>query len=476
MEATTWAGLFAERARGDDPAIRTATESWTTGELAELVGGAHRWLETLDLPLGRPVPALLSSGPEALALVLAGTLTGRPLAPLSLRLTAREVGACVAPMASPLVVAEAEALPLAHAVAELTGRLAVPVPELSPAQLAAPADLPGDSPALVLHTSGTTGVPKAVTVTQSALAARARCQSRVIRLGPGDVYTTASPFHHIAGVGTVLVALGAGAGVVLGPPFTVDAWRSLERFRPTHAVLVSSMIEALLADEALNLPSLRVLMYGSAPMRGTTARAAIAALPGVDLMNIYGQTEGSPLTCLDGADHRRAATEGRDYLLATVGRPVEGVELRVVGPTPRSEGEMWARAPHLFGAGPDGWLRTGDVGSVDTDGYVRLVGRKGDLIIRGGENVYPLEVERVLAEHPLVREAAVVGVPDDRLGQAVRAVIVPADPAEAPDPTDLRTFARRQLAGFKVPASWRFVDDLPRNAVGKVVRAQLSGL
>jgi acyl-CoA synthetase (AMP-forming)/AMP-acid ligase II len=147
--------------------------------------------------------------------------------------------------------------------------------------------------------------------------------------------------------------------------------------------------------------------------------------------------------------------------------------LRVERPNSVGEGEVCARAEHLFHTDPDGWLRTGDIGTIDSDGYLRLVGRKGDLISRGGENVYPVEVEHVLAEHENVVEAAVVGMPDERLGQSVRAFVVLSDPSNPPGPEDLRSFARERLAGFKVPASWVFVDALPHSAVGKLLRREL---
>jgi acyl-CoA synthetase (AMP-forming)/AMP-acid ligase II len=136
-------------------------------------------------------------------------------------------------------------------------------------------------------------------------------------------------------------------------------------------------------------------------------------------------------------------------------------------------GEVVARGDHLFVVDDEGWLRTGDLGRLDDEGYLHLVGRRGDRIIRGGENVYPVEVERVLEQHPGVREAAVIGVADRRWGEVVRAVIVPVDPARPPDPDDLRAHTRALVAGFKVPAQWTFVDDLPRNAGGKLLRRLL---
>jgi acyl-CoA synthetase (AMP-forming)/AMP-acid ligase II len=160
-------------------------------------------------------------------------------------------------------------------------------------------------------------------------------------------------------------------------------------------------------------------------------------------------------------------------LLASVGRAAPGVQVRIADPDGSGAGEVTARADHLFAPGPDGWLRTGDLGRLDDDGYLYLVGRHGDMIIRGGENVHPLEVENRLLEHPRVADAGVIGVPDRLLGEAIKAFVVPADPADPPGGEELRAFARAALAGFKVPAEWELVSSLPRNATGKLLRRQL---
>jgi acyl-CoA synthetase (AMP-forming)/AMP-acid ligase II len=193
----------------------------------------------------------------------------------------------------------------------------------------------------------------------------------------------------------------------------------------------------------------------------------------VGLVNLYGQTEGSPITCLGPEDHRGIRDEGREDLLLSVGRAAPGVELRIERADESGVGEVVARAAHLFLADEDGWLRTGDLGRLDEDGYLFLQGRRGEKIIRGGENIYPLEVERVLETHPGVREAAVVGVPDRRWGETVKAVIVAVDPQQPPVPDELRAYVRASLAGFKVPTDWSFLEELPRNANGKLLRRQL---
>ena len=255
--------------------------------------------------------------------------------------------------------------------------------------------------------------------------------------------------------------------------FSVAGWRALADRGVTHANVVPSMLQMLLDADALQVGSLRTLLYGASRIEPELARATMAALPGVDLVQGYGQTEGGPHTVLSGADHRRAVAD--PALLTSCGRPAPGVRVRIVADAAAADGvgAVEVSSPYLFAAGPDGWLVTGDLGRLDDAGYLHLVGRTGDGIVRGGENVHPAEVERVLLAHPAVRDAAVVGIPDARLGQTVGALIVPSDPTAPPDVAELRRHARAQLAGFKVPVAWRFVPGLPRHPMGKLLRHRL---
>jgi acyl-CoA synthetase (AMP-forming)/AMP-acid ligase II len=232
------------------------------------------------------------------------------------------------------------------------------------------------------------------------------------------------------------------------------------------------MIEMLLAENLLDAVSLRTLIYGASPISPTTLRRVLDALPDVDLINIFGQTEGSPITSLSPLDHRRAAG-GDDELLRSVGRPVPGLRLRVDNPDESGTGELLAAATHLSVHDADGWLHTGDLGEVDSDGYVHLRGRRHDMVIRGGENVYPLEIENILTAHPAVAAAAVVGVPDARLGENLAAFVVATDTEHPPRQDELRSLLRAHLAGFKIPAYWYDVDALPLNSSGKISRATL---
>jgi acyl-CoA synthetase (AMP-forming)/AMP-acid ligase II len=198
----------------------------------------------------------------------------------------------------------------------------------------------------------------------------------------------------------------------------------------------------------------------------------MAALPGVRFVNLFGQTEGSPITALTMDDHELAAS-GRPELLSSVGRAAPGVEIVIDAPGPDGIGEIRARAEHFFFVDGDGWLRTGDLGRLDVDGFLSLSGRKGDKIIRGGENVYPLEVEQVVATHPAVAEVCVFSLPDRTYGERVCAAVVAAAGNALPPWDDLRAHARQRLAGFKVPSVWEEVVELPRNSAGKVVRRRL---
>jgi len=456
------------------PAVVTAAQTWSGNRLLTHAAGVACWLSGAGLPEGVPVPALLEASPEALALVLAGAATRRPIAPLGPRLTARELAGCIERLAAPCLIAQPPFADMAAAVAADLGLKVLALDDLpGPARGSGPLPVPspGDT-AVILHTSGTTGHPKAVPYRHDRLARRCRLNAALQQLRPGSVFATASPFHHIAGLGNIMVALAAGATTVAVPRFTVAAWRELEPLGVTHALAVPTMVEMLLGQGALPLGTLRVMQYGASPIHPDTLRTAMGQLPGADFLTLYGQTEGSPITWLSPEDHRLAAA-GREELLASVGRAAPGVEVRLADPDGSGAGEVIARADHLFATGPDGWLHTGDLGRIGDDGYLYLVGRRGDMIIRGGENVYPQEVENRLLEHPRIADAAVVGVPDRLLGETIKAFVVPADPADPPASEELRAFARAALAGFKVPAQWEFVPSLPRNATGKLLRRQL---
>jgi acyl-CoA synthetase (AMP-forming)/AMP-acid ligase II len=439
----------------------------------ELIGKAVTaadLLVDLDVQAGQPIPALLTANARALALLIGGAVANRPLAPLGPRQTPTELAEMVRRSGSPVLLAEAAFAETGRQVADAVGIRAVTVPSLPVSRR--PLDPQPGPTAMYLHTAGTTGVPKRVSLSDRVLDARAELLRRLIGIGPDDRYATGSPLHHIGGLGNVLVALTTGAAVICTTRFSSDWWRSLKQLDATHCLLVPTMIEMLLSEGLLDAVPLTTLIYGASPITVDTLRRVLDVLPDVAMVSLYGQTEGSPITSLGPDDHRLAAARDPD-LLYTVGRPVSGLRLQIDGPDRAGIGEVLAAAAHLSAQDADGWLHTGDLGVLDDNGYLRLCGRRHDMAVRGGENIYPLEVENVLSAHPAVAAVGVVGVPDPRLGETLAAFIVPTDSAHPPRPEELGSFARLKLAGFKIPQYWYVVGELPLNSAGKVVRATL---
>jgi acyl-CoA synthetase (AMP-forming)/AMP-acid ligase II len=472
--ARTWNELVVARwSASTAPAVVDDDATWSGEELLARAGGASAWLDELGFSVGAPVPALVDESATAIALIVGAALSGRPLAPLGTRLTADEIAVAVEGLGARSLVAEPATAALAADAAARAG-VEVQIIDGTPP----PGDLPHhraepDDVVAIVHTSGTTGAPKAVPIRHETLLPRIPIHTDLLGFGPGARYSSASPLHHTGGITMVLSALGAGTALIPQARFSIDGWRRVGELGVTCALLVPTMIDVLLAEGALADAAPATLQYGAAPIHVDTLRAALAALPDTQFVQIFGQTEVSPITALTHADHAQALA-GRPELLGTVGRPVAGLELMVEDPDDGGVGEITIRAPHAFVSDGDGWRRTGDLGTVDAEGYVRLHGRTGDRIVRGGENIYPAEIEAVLATHPKVREVAVVGVADRRWGEVLRAVVMPVDVTRPPTLAELQDLARDRLAHFKAPAELVVVDALPRNANGKVVRRLLA--
>jgi acyl-CoA synthetase (AMP-forming)/AMP-acid ligase II len=452
------------------PAVIDESGTVTGGELIGKAAAAAEMLRSLNLEVGQPVPALLTTNADAIALLLGGAASNGPIAPLGPRMTATELADLVRRSGSPVLLTEAPHEHTAAQVAEMTRVRTVLVPRFAPSHR--PLRVESGPVSIHLHTAGTTGDPKRIPLTDRVLDKRADLLARVIGIGPGDRYATGSPLHHIGGLGNLLVAVTTGASVVCTSRFSLEWWCGLKALEATHCLLVPTMIEMLLNERLLDAVPLKTLIYGASPISEDTLRRVLEVLPDVDVVSLYGQTEGSPLASLSPADHRRALIETSD-LLSTVGRPVEGLRMRIDAPDAAGVGEVFAAGEHLSAIDADGWLHTGDLGIVDDDGYLRLCGRRNDMVIRGGENVYPIEVENVLVTHPGVAAVGVVGVPDRRLGETLAAFVVPVDAADPPGVDELRSFTRASLAGFKVPQYWYTISELPLNSAGKVLRATL---
>jgi acyl-CoA synthetase (AMP-forming)/AMP-acid ligase II len=272
-----------------------------------------------------------------------------------------------------------------------------------------------------------------------------------------------------------------------------EMFRLIERFRLSAIIAVPTIVIDMITQPdfaARDFASLRTMCFGGSPMAPEWQRRAFAAFPHVDLVQAYGMTETAPVMTLGNSDDirtRLAAGEDGGPLTAA-GKPVAMMEMRVADEAgnvlgPGETGEIQSRGPNLMNGYlnmPDettralagGWMRTGDVGHIDAEGYVYIHDRIKDMVITGGENVYSGEVEAALTRHPQVHEAAVIGVPDDKYGEALLAVVIPA-PGAAPVPDDLVAHCRELIAGYKIPRQYRFVDEFPRSPMGKVLKTEL---
>ena len=350
---------------------------------------------------------------------------------------------------------------------------------------------PGDV-ALLLYTSGTTGVPKGVMLTNRGMSYTPRLGAEVWEMSAASVNLVAMPLFHIGGIGYGLSTMSLGGHTVVMREFdTAAIIETIATYGVTHSFFVPAAIQALLSTpgvEAADLSSLEFLSYGASPIGESLLRQAIEVF-GCGLSQAYGMTETSgTVVSLPPADHDPGGD--RAHLLRSCGRAVPWVELRVIDPGSLDDvavgavGEIWLRsgmvtagywnqpeatAESIVG---DGWLRTGDAAYQDDDGYVYLFDRFKDMIVSGGENVYPAEVENAMAHHTGIAEVAVIGVPDERWGETVKAIVVLRPGVDATE-RELIEFTRTRLAKFKCPTSVDFTDVLPRNASGKILKKEL---
>ena len=348
-----------------------------------------------------------------------------------------------------------------------------------------------DDPCLVMYTSGTTGRPKGAQLTHRSVSAHSEACAIALPLGAEDVNLVAMPLFHVGGSCYAQVGIHAGAHTVLLREPTPAALFGAIAGGATHAFLVPTVIHGVLAagDRAVAaFGGLKLVAYGAAPMPLPMLRKALDAWPRVEFVQVYGMTELSGVATLLTAEAHR--DEDRPERLASGGLPLPGVEVRIADPVkldelkPGETGEIWCRSvqvmrgylnrPEATAAAitNDGWLRSGDIGRTDPAGFVYVMDRLKDMIITGGENVYGPEVESVLNACPGVSEGVIIGIPDDRWGEAIKAVVVPM-PGAGLSAGDVIGFCRGHLAHYQCPSSVDIVEELPRSATGKVLKRSL---
>lgn len=482
-------------ARPEAPAL---TFGGRTLSFSELQAGAARMAQLLSsrgLRPGGRVGVLSRNRTEFFLALIAASQLGATLVGLNWRLSAREMGEILADADLTLLLADDGGATLA---CEAGARAPVLTfgPDFDAALLANPADDPGhvggpDEVALILYTSGTTGRPKGAMLTNRGMS-YTRELGRSWGMGPDSVNLVAMPMFHIGGCGygssTMLVG---GHTVLLAEVNVPEILRLIEAHRVTNVFLVPAVVQLLLhAPEVAgaDLSSLRTLMYGAAPLGEVLLRRAMAVL-GCGFIHAYGMTECSG-TVVNLGPESHVPDGPHAALLASCGRALPWVELRVVDPATGAMlpagtvGELWIRTPMLMAGywnNPDetraavdveGWFRSGDAARMDPDGHVFLIDRFKDMIISGGENIYPAEIENVLNGHPGVAEVGVIGVPHPKWGETPLAVVVP-NPGATLTEAALMEFTRANLATYKCPSRFVLAEALPRNASGKLLKPEM---
>ena len=360
-------------------------------------------------------------------------------------------------------------------------------------------DIGDEDITILMYTSGTTGRPKGVPLRHNAFVVYVLENVDPASPDIKERNLLTVPLYHVAGIQAMLAAIYGGRTLVLMRQFEVKEWMAtIQKEQATRAMIVPTMLKRVIDDpdfSKYNLSSLKVITYGAAPMPFEVISKAIQVMPWARFINAFGQTEtASTITTLGPEDHIIEGTEEERQkklkrLTSSIGRPLPDVEVKIVDEEENSlpflqVGEILARGPRVMTGywkdeqktsqvmTSDGWLRTGDMGWMDEEGYIYLSGRADDMIIRGGENISPEEVEEVLHSHPKIEEAAVIGVPDPEWGQEPRAVVV-LKKGEKVASEEIIEHCRSKLAGFKRPRSVVFIEALPRGAMGKVLRKKL---
>lgn len=479
---------MAAQAAPDRIAIGTLAEGLTYGRLYELAGGAAAGLR--EGPAERVLYTDVSS-PSLPVALFAASWSGKPFVPVSYRLADDRLRMIVGRQAPAVLLhgegggertAGIEGVDQRTTASFIAAADAAEVPE---------ADWSYDENdvAILLHTSGTSGDPKVAVLRQKHLVSYVFGSVEFLGAGEDEATLVSVPPYHIAGMAAILTATYGGRRLVQLPDFEPHEWVRLARQeRITHAMVVPTMLARILEvieADGQGLPDLRHLAYGGGRMPLPVIEQALKLLPNVGFVNAYGLTEtSSSITVLGPDDHREALGSDDPAVrarLGSVGQALPTVELSIRDPlgepVPLGErGEVWVRGEQVSGeyghasvVDGEGWFPTKDAGRLDEAGYLYLEGRIDDVIVRGGENLSPGEIEDVLLMHDAIRDAVVLGVPDVEWGEVVAAVVVPQEGATI-DADDVRAWVTKYLRSSRAPAIVEVRDELPYTDTGKVLR------
>lgn len=474
----------------DRLALGPRAEGLTFAEIRRRAHHGAAWLEQLG---GTNVAFLGLNGPSLPIAVFASGMLARPFAPLNYRLPDSDLRKLLARTAPSVAIVDDD----------MVGRLGQTegVTIVSRSAFDAACRVQGDCEAqfldvdhdiaVLLFTSGTTGEPKAAILRHRNLTSYVISTVEFLGSEDGEAALVSVPPYHIAGISAILTGVYSGRRILHLDAFTPEAWVATAAAEGiTHAMVVPTMLGRILdvlETSGETLPEMRAISYGGGRMPLPTIERAMNLLPHVDFANAYGLTETSSTISILGPDDHRMAIYADDEAgrrrLGSVGKPLPSLELEIRGPDgavlgPNQSGEIYVRGEQVSGeyAGKkvtddEGWFATNDGGWMDDEGYLYVEGRLDDVIVRGGENISPGEIEDVLREHPAVSDVAVLGLPDDQWGEAVAAVIVAGE--DRPSTDDLAAWVKARLKSTKTPEIWDFRDALPYNDTGKLLRRQL---
>jgi long-chain acyl-CoA synthetase len=471
----------------DRPAIRLDDTTLTYAELLAQASAVAHWLTQQGVQPGDRVGLVLPNVPTFPVHFFGIELAGAVAVPMNPLLKAREIEYYLSDSGTRFLFTVQEMGAEAKAACDAVGATCVVVPtqgtELPGASHDVVPRAPGDT-AVILYTSGTTAKPKGAELTHDNISGNASVTARMlIEVGPEDVVMGCLPLFHVFGLTCGLnAAASVGACLTLIPRFDgAKALQVIERDQVTVFEGVPTMYSALLAsyDGTQTLGSLRTCVSGGAPLAVEVLHQFEKTF-GCKILEGYGLSESSPVACFNHPHLERKA--------GTIGLPVADVELRLVDDTmrdvgPGEVGEILIKGPNVMKGYwrlpeataetiVDGWLKTGDLATRDEDGYYTIVDRKKSLIIRGGYNVYPREIEEVVYEHPAVAEAAVIGIPHPELGEEVAAAVALKTGAEV-SPEELQRFVKARVAAYKYPRQVWVLPELPKGPTGKILRREV---
>jgi len=490
---------FWAKERPDGPAFDQDGRVTTYAEADVLTRQLIALLQSRDIAPGDRISWLGKNRDTYFLLYIAAARMGAVMVPIGWRLAPREIAYILTDTEAKLLFAEADFVEVAHQVA---GEVPAnpEVIEAEAARMAAggfePADYtpPGPhDPVLQLYTSGTTGNPKGAMLSNTNLLGLRKPGNEAGLdwqfYEPNDCMLIPMPCAHIGGTGLVNIAVANGVRSLVQAEFTpVGVLEAIEA-GATHMFIVPAALQMVVQHPraaTTDFSNLKYLMYGAAPMPLELLKEAVRTMPTTKFLQAYGMTETSgTISILPPEDH---VLEGNQRM-RSAGKACPGVEIEVRGAdnieVPRGDiGEVCIRSPSNTAGywrlpeataktiDPDGWLHTGDAGVMDADGYVYIQDRIKDMIISGGENVYPAEVESAIYGHPAIAEVAVIGVPSAKWGEEVKACVV-AKPGHTVDEADVIAWARERIAAFKAPKSVDIIPLMPRNASGKILRREL---